>query len=525
MNDNRVTLTIYSSGTTVATDPAGYLRRATGLRFGTIFPGGLFASLECFIPCDPAAPFPFAAGQRIVARNGLTVVWEGVITGLGFTVGREIEQGVRVTATGYWGQLLERRYSEKRWADNVLTEARWVSQNGNTGTEKVVVDRSKRIRFTPKGVAWTLDQMHQILYSMPTGETVKRVACSFDMQEGGQAWELSLYNVTGVGYVWQKTASGTGTQDDTFATPSNQIALRIFARAGQTPVEDGTYYGEISGVMVYSETGTITAQSVAQNVRAKLTELNADETQLGAPGFTLEPFMTEGRESMASILMRAASYGDGSFNSWAPYLLESDVATTPNGKPVLALTQYPSLASFDYAIRIDEPNLEGPLTVVYDTDSVRNWIAVHYRDELDNRDILITPDDDANLKDTTSITTYGQREEVLDAGVTSATIAKNLARRRMSYAKSPRFYVSGSITVRGSLRAASGARVPASEIRAGKRIKIENYLTDLASVTGAGLTFYVTQTDYDDTEGTCAISTGVPDDLSVFMAQLALRTA
>lgn len=229
---------------------------------------------------------------------------------------------------------------------------------------------------------------------------------------------------------------------------------------------------------------------------------------------------------MASILMRAASYGDGSYNSWAPYLVESDLATTPDGKPVLALTQYPALTSYDYAVRLDDPNLTGELTVVYDLESVRNWITVSYRDELNNRDVILTPDDDANLKDATSITAYGQREtpQPLDAGTTSAASAKNLARRYLAAYKTPRFYVSVPITVKGYIRGPKGKRVPASQIRAGMRIKIENYLTDLASVSGAGLTFIITQTEYDDDAQTCSISTGVPDDLAVFLAQLSFRT-
>ncbi len=525
MNDNALILTAYSSSTTPVTDSQDLLRRATQLTFTTIFPGGVFATLKCFIAVDPTSSIALAAGQRLVARNGLTVCWEGMITSVARISG-SAQMGVDINAAGYWGQLLERRGWEKRWADNRLEEAIWPYTAGASGAAKCTTDRSNRMRFTPKGVAWAINNFASQIYTMPTGETVKRVTLSYDMQEAAQAWKLALNNLATFADVWAVTASGTGTRDDTLGTPAQSVEIYFQAAANQTPVEDGTYYGQISGVMVYSEIGTITAQSIAKNIRAKLTELNSDETRIGAPGFTLEPFMSNGREAMASILTRAASYGDGSYNSWAAYLVESDLATTPDGKPVLALTQYPALTSYDYAVRLDDPNLTGELTVVYDLDAVRNWIAVKYRDELNNRDVILTPDDDANLKDTTSITAYGQREtpQPLDASTTSATVAKNLARRYLAAYKDPRLYVSGPIVVKGFIRNATGGRVPASQIRAGMRIRVENYLTDLASVSGAGLTFVITQTDYNDDAQTCSISTGVPDDLAVFLAQLSFRT-
>lgn len=525
MNDNNLVLTAYSSSTTPITDPQELLRRATSLRFSTIFPAGVFATLECFIAADPTAALAVAAGQRIVARNGLIVCWEGLITSVTRIFG-STQMGIKIAAVGFWGQILERRTWEKRWADNRLTDALWVWQTTASGAEKCSADRINRLRATPKGVAWANNDQALLQYSMPTGETIKRVTLAYDMQEAAQAWLLGLYNNAAGAFVWSVTASGTGTRDDTPATPSQAMQLAFRSQAAQTPTEDGTYYGQISGVMVYSETGTITAQSIAKNIRAKLTELNSDETRIGAPGFTLEPFMSNGREPMASILNRATSYGDGSYNSWAAYLVESDLATTPDGKPVLALTQYPALTAYDYAVRVDDPNVDGTITIVYDLESVRNWITVSYRDELDNRDVILTPDDDANLKDTTSITAYGQREtpQPLAAGTTSATVAKNLARRYLAAYKDPRLYVSGPIVVKGYIRNATGGLVPASQIRAGMRIKVENYLTDLASVSGAGLTFIITQTDYNDDTQTCAVSTGVPDDLAVFLAQLSFRT-
>ena len=156
-----------------------------------------------------------------------------------------------------------------------------------------------------------------------------------------------------------------------------------------------------------------------------------------------------------------------------------------------------------------------------DFAGIRNWIVVRYRDEQNNRDVYVTPDDNANLKDATSIADWGQREYVLDASLATETAAVNLARRYLAAHKDPRFYVSGPITVCGYIRGKNGNPVPASEIRAGRRVRIENFLADEVGTTGAGLTFIVSRTHYTDNDETCQISAGTPDDLAVILAQMA----
>ena len=71
--------------------------------------------------------------------------------------------------------------------------------------------------------------------------------------------------------------------------------------------------------------------------------------------------------------------------------------------------------------------------------------------------------------------------------------------------------------VGGYIGAKSGQVVPSSQIRAGKRVKIENYLQDLS---GTGLTFLISMIECDDRSETVAISTGLPDNLAVFLARI-----
>ena len=71
--------------------------------------------------------------------------------------------------------------------------------------------------------------------------------------------------------------------------------------------------------------------------------------------------------------------------------------------------------------------------------------------------------------------------------------------------KDPKYRMSGAINVKGSIRAKGGNLVPASQIRAGKRLKIDNYSQDLS---GTGLTVLIGQTEYSSDDEVCSITTG-----------------
>lgn len=528
MNYNRVSLTVYAlNSTTVVNDSGLELPRAQSLSFSTIFPGGLYGSCSFAIPRDVTRSWSFAVGQRVVARNGMTVVYEGTISNIGYEVGADAWQARTIECAGAWGWTLAAQGWRKPWADARLTDRVWVYQTGTTGAgdQSCTLDRLNRLRFTPKGVAWANGDYAAVRYTAPTGETVKRITYSYDFAEGAQAWEIVVYNVTAAADIAATSivATGTGSIDNTLATPSQSIELRFYSRAAQTPTEDGAYYGQFSSVVVYTETGSINGYEIAKDIRARATDLNSDETNLSSSlSYSLIPFITESGlawETYADVLQRAVSFGDASFNSWYARLLESDRAASPNGEPVLELAQYPALTDYDYGVRINEPNV-GPFTVVQDGSGVRNYIILRYTD-ADGNEQWVTPDDDANLKDTTSIAAYGQRESVINCGSVTSSIATNWGRRYLAQTKDPKFYVSGPITVTGYIRAKDGTRVPAANIQAGKRLKVENFLSDEVSVTGAGLTFYITQTHYTDKAQTCAMSVGVPDNLAVFLAKLA----
>lgn len=527
-NLNALGVKIYSAGTTELIS-VGDTRsdRVTIRSWDTFYPGGLYGTAEVFIPRRVDRSSLIRHGQRLVIVNGLKVVYEGEIVDIVYSVNRD-DQGWLLICHGKWGRLLGRRTLNKPWADQRIDQSVWTWVESASGASLCTFDRYNRLRFTPKNEAWTNGNYAAIQYSAPAGQTVKRVTYNYDFQEGAQAWSIALYrstdgvswtlmnNVSGETYTTGTTtvivSSATGSIDVTLATPSRYLQLRYYSAANQTPASNGTYYAQITNVTVYTETGNINAYEIAGDVIDACSDLSSDKRGLSsALTFSLVPFITNGHETLANILMRAAAYGDASYNPIGAYLEASDQAAVPDGKPVLVIESQPGLTDYDYAIRLDESNLVPPLELVYQSDDVSNYVVVQYTTPT-GTEAIITPDDDASLSDLTAFTS--RLDEVVRPGSATASSATAYGRRLLAKKKAPGYYMRGPITVAGYIRTKQRALEPVSRLRAGKRLKIEDF-------PGGDLIFLITATRHTDA-GTVSISTGIPSDLSVFLAQKSL---
>jgi putative NIF3 family GTP cyclohydrolase 1 type 2 len=555
---NNLTAQVYSSGTTLVSDPAGDLDAGT-LKINSIstqYPGGLYTSADLFVPRDVVRAWMVNGGQRLVLRNGLTIVWEGVIDALPTVLERD-GQGVGITGVGMWGTLLSRRTIDKRWSDQRLTDGVWIEDTTAAGAELFNIDRSNRIRFTPENQDLPASAPGAVIYTAPTCQLIRYIGFNYELQaqSGSDArnLELRLRDTTAGVTLVSILTSGCGTCAIIPASPRRSLQFQFMSNSyiqtqpaasllayaasllesgcssgkvtcllgpgysAASPLESGSYFGQVTSLDVRGASGNIISASIVKDIAAACADLNADRTRIGANNLALTPFITERPEALDSVLLRVAAYGDASANAWAPYVDNSETATTPDGKPVLVFEQQPAMTDYDYAIRLDEENLQPPLNIVRDFGEIVNWVTVNYRDWNNNRDVILTPDDDTTLKDTTSIAAYGQRDipVPLDAGQASAATALSLGKRYLASYKDPKYYIGGPVTVVGYIRDKSGQPVPASQIRAGKRLKIENYLQDLS---GMGLTVLITGTTYTDATESCSLSVGVPDNFAIFYA-------
>ena len=163
---NALALTGYnSSGTALNADLDG----AQDVTFTTVYPGGLFAALSFYVPGVDLETWQLAQNSKLIARNGLTTVWEGKVTGIEIAYQGDTA-GVSVTCLGYWASVLMRRGWRKWWADTRFSEDIWEVQASTGDVEEFFdVSREGAIHIMPKGLTFTSGDYIALRYTMPTG--------------------------------------------------------------------------------------------------------------------------------------------------------------------------------------------------------------------------------------------------------------------------------------------------------------------------------------------------------------------
>jgi hypothetical protein len=488
-------------GATLIDEASPALSRMRGVNFKTYYPGGIYGDMSGEIPFDIAHYLPVQGSKRLVLRFGHRIVYEGYVDDITRSkVGTS--KIAALEATGAWGKYFLRRYLNKPWADTRIDETVWYPVK-NTYLERYTYSRVDGIKIIPKNDNfgnWASGGM--IRYTPPTGQTIKRITFDFDLQEGAQAWTLRVYDETNATALWTRNTTGTGSQNITLGTASSSIRIELISNAVQTGISDGTIYGELTNIVVYTETGNINPTEIARDIRALVTDLNSFEGMIGSNTLSLVPFITEGFEPLANILMRACWYGDASYNPWAVYLDNSEVAPTPDGKPVLVLEQQPTTAY--YTVRIEEMAEGFEYNVSY-ADLI-NYVVIKYQDYETGAYLYVTPENDANLTDAASVAQYGRQEPPpIDIGVSTQSQAVQFGRRVLAQYKDPLYRVSQPVKVRGRIRLDGGNSIPVAMARAGKIVRLEGYASGLPE---SGVLLPVTATEYDDETDTVTLYSG-----------------
>jgi len=420
-----------------------------------------------------------------------------------------------------------RRRVRRLWADQRISADVWYDASEALGVissgEKnmVNVNRETGLRLLPQSSNdWSNSEYFALRYDAPVGGQIAKVVFTWKFSEGAQQWAASLYDVTNISTLWsQATTDTTGTvQTVTLSPVSQAIEIRFTSNAAQTAPNDQSIFLYVYSLTVYATTTAITPSNLVKDLRAYLSELNSDETLISTNSLDIAPFIADKWEKVANELVAIARFGDSSFNPWAAYLRESEAAAAANGEPLLAFEKQPALTDHTYIVCQDE--LVSPIVVRKDYSKIENWLIVEYTD-YNNRRRYMTPDDDANLKDDTSITNYGRREpaQPLRYANVSQAMAVNLARRHLAQWKDPQYLLSEPLALREYVRGKGGVIHPASLVRPGRNVLLEDYLDDLAS---NGVRLRLSKTVYDHDSRTVQLYSGPLDDLATTIAQLEL---
>lgn len=484
------------------------------LLFTTMYPGGRFGVCSFFVPINPDMPHQFKAGYRVGIFDNLDMVWEGQIDVLTY-VSTSTKRGLKVDCTGYWGTILKRRRFDRVWCDTRMSQDVWeLTIDSTTQQDKFNLARPNAIRFSPVETDFLENDDIKLVYTMPTGQTVDRISANYEMYEGTQAWVMSFLDyTTPPGTVFATiTSSGTSTLYGTPDTGCTSLALKFYSAASQTANYDDDIYGQISNLKVYGISGTITATNIVEDIQAKITTLSTDQSWIGDNSQVIEPAFMEG-ETVADYLSKIAAFGDTSLNPWAAGVVISKESLTPDYKPLLYYKEQLPLTSYEYKLSIDE--MEGGCNIEAAYDEIANWIMIEYTDVNDNR-VIVTPDDDSDLKDDTSIAEFGQRDVILRLGSVGVTEAKIYARRYLAWYKDLHYRLTTPIVVKGFIRGTGVGLTPVFKVQAGFRVMIDDFLQE---ANGSGIIFLITATRYDERTDTMTIYAGTPNPLETLAAR------
>lgn len=174
-------ITIYVGLSTTERPYNEQLVHAQMASYSTQFGGGLYGTFELFLAAPATADYQWRGGDRLVIRDGLVIVWEGVLLTINRTIRNE-ETGLVISCAGAQSRLAKIMI-DRRWADQRLDESVWVVDTAATMAEKARLDRQGRIRITPGEEEYTYAEYTRSEYTMPTGRTIKRVTATSQLSE------------------------------------------------------------------------------------------------------------------------------------------------------------------------------------------------------------------------------------------------------------------------------------------------------------------------------------------------------
>ncbi|MFQ5435733.1 MAG: hypothetical protein ACE5FD_12725, partial [Anaerolineae bacterium] len=468
---------IYDSSNNLIDDPEHTTRKIRGARWGSLWPKG-YSVFNGRVKRDILRNWVVRGAQRLIARDGQRVIFDGRLK-------PPLKQSSsELAALGWYAVLAERRI-RKRWIDTAgVSRLEWPSGRVADGDQNRALtewrDQILRISLVSTGgeiSLTTADQYHE-QYTLPTGGIVRRVTYDY-VARTGQGFDLILYNDDQAAIEDTEnvisTTPATGSVDHTFTQGDTNSFTWKLAPDG-TDNYDVNDWASLAKLAVYTnyETGHSTGTpnyktgELMEDVLllARGSELSADMSLIGEPNITLSAFMSEGDsyETADSLARRLAAYGDGSQNTWGLSVWDGEQSS--DGLPQ---AEFVARSASDYEYEMSVAELQDFKAELTDAE-LYNWVIVRYTDET-GRARFLTPDDDSSLKDTDSISTYGERHSpVVDAGQATQAYALQMGQRSLAYHKDPLHKMGCSL--RGKIRLKGGGLVPASWVRAGERLKV-----------------------------------------------------
>lgn len=513
---NQLSLEVYQGNDTA---PVQAWDRIEGLEFDTQYPGGIFGGMRATILGQDTL-YNLMGNERFVVRNFQKQVYEGFLDEL-IPGNREVS----LVCVGPWGRYMGGLSSSKIWADDRVSSQAWwpAAEGGTCKPDLFTVDNYNRIGIIPKAQAVVSgDHMFQYYFAIAPGGTIKRFTYNYDFDEDSQAWEgtvASSDDLSSWTTLATYSATASGSADLTLATPQRYLRVCLMSKASQTPPSNGDVRFTISSPRVYQALSSADTAGAAMNLDVLLRDLaailagtiSADTSRVSSNTYSLIPFYSNpAPEALASTILRAAAFGDSSYNPWAVYLGPSSWYS--DNLPGFVSQAIPSLSAWD--VGIFKRALNAPLRQVY--GEIANTVTVTYVD-AEGRSWVLNASSNPELTDALSVKKHGRRDHPIRLpGNVTATQAANIGARYLAAHKNPRWFTSGA-RVGGGAIGPNGEVIPASEIRAGMRLAVLDFISRDTGMPFVGL---IQKTKYSHDTQTCDISLSEVDPLLPILTRL-----
>lgn len=457
---------VYDSTGAIIHDPRRSLVYATGLQWDTHLPGG-YGPASFTVKRDIAEVWAVRMAYKVKVYDGNTVVYEGRIGGLEKQL-QGNDQSITVPVNGFWELLTERRLA-KHWGDSDAVSRMQLNKRNNEQKAGFQVDKKENdwtVKFNfPGGAVGT--ELYEEYYEMPPGQTIKRI--TFDARRIGGTDKAFLV-VNGNGTTEYSTLPGTSNAAVTInlATPTRRVVFKTGPNAANIyePQDDAII---LEDVTIYSETSNFTAKDIIEDILPLVNggEISTDYSQIADPALAIFPFIITDPETADKVILKAAGYGDASFNTWSPAIWSSDRAS--DSLPRFYFN-YRSVSSPKWYVSLEE--ITG-----FDDKESKDELYNYMWGKFTNAKgitVLRSPDLSSSLKDTASIAKYGRCDSpVIDLGNSTTAQADQYLARSLAYHKDPLRQTRGTLT--GTVTDVYGVRWPVNRIKSGDTLKIVDY--------------------------------------------------
>jgi len=403
-------------------------------------------------------------GHRVTLRKGLAqVLFDGFLVKI-----EEIQEDKdRITCTALgWSSLFGDDTFNKIYCETRLGQ--WVGSEEPAGSfrpDKFDYRMQDSIYLKPRQVDFDTDEYTYVRYEIPFSSSVARIRFDWEVALP-DAWpgKLEVRDSTGA-ILLSETATGSGSENIELTGTVTYIEARFYVtEAGENTAADGTVYGQLTNVRVYSvDDEIVDAGVVAKDIAGRLATnfgLDSDTSKIASPNVALDSASAFDTDmTPEQIMNHCCQFGDANGNRLAWGVEMND------RRRVFLETQ--DTTTVKYIVR----RYSG-LRAQVSADWKQSYQKT-YGIWTDEAGIVRRTDDQVDQDAIDRLGGLFRRRGLRLDGITDEDTVLTALNLNLSENSDPK--VASSFSVAGHVYSADGGRVPVDELQAGGIVLVDEF--------------------------------------------------